>query len=44
MLLPVVAKEDWLADSPDIPILSKLMVQTLYLVPYKGVVETPAAA
>jgi len=27
--LPVVINADWLADKPDIPILSKLMVQTL---------------
>jgi hypothetical protein len=44
MLLPVVTNEAWLADKPDIPMLSKLMVQTLILNAYKGVVETPAAA
>src|SRR5471030_2985937 len=36
MLLPVTAKEDELAASPDIPILSKLMVQTLCLVPIEA--------
>jgi len=36
ILLPVVINEDWPAARPDIPILSKLMIQTLYLVPIKA--------